>query len=489
MINSSSQKIFNNSILYTIGTIATKAVAFILIPVYTHHLSSEEYGMATTITTFVSTFGIVMMLSLRAAIMRFLNEYEEKKRSVFIGTITITVIGNSIILSMLLVFFRNMYINIFFKNIPFFPYILMAIISLGTEGIYLIYQSVLQAKQAGGRYSFNSFFHLIMNVLLTILFVVVLKLSVFGVVLANMLTNGLFAIYGLLDMIKRKHLVFSFDIDMFKKSIKYSLPILPHNLANNMNLYANKVIISNYLSYALTGIFSLASQFSSMVNLVQNSINLAFRPWFIEQMKNGDEGRAQIKYMSEMIMALFCFIGVSVSTFSREIVMLFASQEYYEAWSIIPIFIFIQLITFIYYSHVQTLMYNIQISKFTSIFSISGFITNIIFSIMLVKSMEIYGVVIAQLISKLVLSVTAVIMSNYAEKVDFGIRKMIFFLLCAAFLTGWSVLLVISIGRLFIAPISIVIRILLVIIAFMIYIWPYLSDFKQLFLGLFRKGK
>lgn len=487
MINSSSQKIFNNSLLYTIGTVASKAVAFLLIPIYTYNLSNAEYGMATTITTFVGTFGIVMMLSLRAAIMRFFNDYEAGERRRFIGTITVTVLVNSLILCTALCLFRGLYADIFFKDIPFYPYVLIGIISLGTEGVYLIYQSVLQAEQSGGRYSLNSFLYLTINACATILLVVVFKLSVLGVILANLITNAGFAIYGLTDMLRRKYLVFAFDKQMFVKSIKYSLPILPHNLANDVNIYANKIIINNFLSYAMTGIYSLASQFASMVNLVQSSINLAFRPWFVEQMGQGTQGRKQIKYMTEMIMALFCFIAVCVCVFSREIVILLASKQYFEAWSIIPLFVFVQLVTFIYYTHVQTLMYNIRISKFTSVCSICGLVTNVVVSLLLVKPLGVYGIALAQLAAKIVLSAIAVCMSNYAEKVDFGLKRMISYLVAAVGFAGISVVLSMCIGVYFNVIVSILLRLLVIAGAFAVYMWRYMADFKALVLGILRR--
>lgn len=487
MINSSSQKIFNNSLLYTIGTVASKAVAFFLIPIYTYNLTAEEYGMANVITTFVSTFGIVMMLSLRAAIMRFFNDYEGMERRKFIGTITLTVLTNSFTLCAALCLLRGLYTDVLFKGIPFFPYVFLGIISLGTEGVYLIYQSVLQAEQSGGRYSLNSFVYLTFNAITTILFVVVFKMHVLGVVLANLITNAGFAAYGLFEMIRRKYLKFSFDKVMFVKSIKYSLPILPHNLANDVNIYANKVIISNLLSNAMTGIYSLASQFASMVNLVQTSINLAFRPWFVEQMGKGNEGRAQIKYMTEMIMALFCFIAVCVCVFSREIVLIMADKQYLEAWKIIPLFVFVQLVTFIYYTHVQTLMYNLRISKFTFVCSISGLITNIILSVLLAKPLGVYGIALAQLAAKTVLSAIAVVMSNYAEKVDFGLKRMIVYLLAAVAFAGVSVALSMCIGVYFNAFVSILLRLLVIAGAFAVYIWRYLEDFKTLIFGILRR--
>ena len=112
MINKSSQKIFNNSLLYSVGMIFSKAVGFFLVPIYTYNVSDTDYGIATTITTFVTTFGVVIMLSLRAALIRFYNEYDESEKPEFIGTITAFVTVNALAICTLLCFLHELYIPI-----------------------------------------------------------------------------------------------------------------------------------------------------------------------------------------------------------------------------------------------------------------------------------------------------------------------------------------------------------------------------------------
>ena len=315
MINKSSQKIFNNSLLYSIGAIFSKAVGFFLVPIYTYNVSDADYGVATTITMFVTTFGIVIMLSLRAALIRFYNEYGENEKKEFVGTITSFVAINALVICTLLCLFRDLYIPLLFKEIAFYPLVFLGIISLGAEGIYLVYQSVLQAKQEGKQYSVNSILYLIVHAITVIVFVWALQMGAVGIILSNCLTNVLFAIYGVFVMWRSRVMRFSWNHKMLVRSLKYSLPILPHNLSNNMNTYATKLIINNYIGYVLSGMYSLAAQFSTIINLVQSSINLAFRPWFIEQMDRDEEGRAQIKYMTVMIMAIYSFVAVLVSLF------------------------------------------------------------------------------------------------------------------------------------------------------------------------------
>lgn len=487
MANSSSQKIFNNSLLYAIGTVASKAVGFFLVPIYTYGMSSEDYGIATTIVSFVSTFGIVVMLSLRAAMIRFYNEYEAGQRRRFVGTITTTVLANAILVGVLLCVFQNLYMPFLFKDIDFFPCVFWGVLSLCTEAVYLIYQSLLQARQEGKKYSVNSMIYLFFHALTVVIFVLFLKMGAEGMILSNFVTNACFAVYGIVSMYRNKYMIFCFDKVYIKTALKYSLPILPHDLSNHLNTYSIKLIIGHFITYTVSGLYTLASQFATIVNLVQSSINLAFRPWFVEQMQYGDEGKKQIKSMSCMIMSLFCFCSVAVALFSKEIVFIMADKEYFEAWKMVPFFIFTQLISFIYYSHVQAIMYNVKMSKFTSVCSFSGLFVNIVVSLLLIKPLGIYGVLIGQLVSKIVLSGIAVIMSNKAERIDFGLKQMIVYLLlsalfmlsgvfCSMYMTGINIF-------------AILIKFAILILAFFAFIFKYWSEYYALFGGMLRKRK
>ena len=195
MINKNSQKIFNNSLLYSIGIIFSKAVGFFLVPIYTYCVSKEDYGIATTVTTFVSTFGIVVMLSLRASMIRFYNQYDEKEKPVFIGTIVSFVILNAIGICSLLCIFNYLYVSLLFEGIDFYPIVFLGVLSLGFEGIYLVYQSLLQARQDGKSYSKNSIVYLVFHAVSVVIFVALLNMGGLGIVLSNFLTNICFALY------------------------------------------------------------------------------------------------------------------------------------------------------------------------------------------------------------------------------------------------------------------------------------------------------
>lgn len=485
MINESSQKIFNNSLLYSLGMIFSKAASFFMVPIYTYYLSNDEYGIGTTITTFVSTFGIVIMLSLRAAMLRFYNGYSELGKRRFAGTILSFVLLNAVVICTLLCLLHKHYMAFLFKGIDFFPCVFFGVLSLGAEGVYLVYQSLLQAQQNGKLYSLNSMVYMGLHSAAVVLFIALLRMGTVGLVLASFTTNACFAVYGVISMYRKGYVQLCMDKVMLVRSLKYSLPILPHNLFNEINTYAVKLIINNFISYMASGLYTLAAQFSSIVNLVINGVNLAFRPWFVEQMQCGEEGRRQIKQMSCLIMALYSFCTVGVSLFSKEIVMVMAEDSYWDAWLMIPLFVEAQLISFVYYSHVQALMYNEKASKYTVICSFSGILVNLTLSLILVEPLGIYGVLIGLVSSKIVLAFITVVLSRFAEKVDFGLTKMLFFIVTSTMLSALGTWISIQTAG---TSFSLILRKLIIFgLAASVFVMPYRHEYSDLIRGIVKK--
>ena len=177
--------------------------------------------------------------------------------------------------------------------------------------------------------------------------------------------------------------------------------------------------------------------------------------------------------------ALFSFCAVGISLFSKELVLILSEQAYSEAWLMIPFFILTQLVAFIYFSHVQVLMYNVKKSKFTFICSSSSVVVNILVAVCLVNSLGIYAILLAQFISQTTMAVLAVLMGKSAGNVDFGLKKMVFFIVQAAILMGAGMMIDYS-GGTTINLFVLLAKVLVLGIGFMLFIFPYRSDLIEL---------
>lgn len=418
-------KVIKNSVLFTVCVIACKAIGFFLLPIYTSYLTTEEYGIANTVIGFTSTFDILVMLALREALIRFYNTYDEERKKVFVGSVVTTVIFSGIVICSALAFSFPLWIDLVLIGVNFFPIILCGILTLLFETIYITYQSVLQSRQDGKRYSINSILYSLMQMALNILFITVFKMGAFGIVFGLMIANVIFSVYGVFSMLKKKLMVFSFDRTIMKKSLIYSLPFIPHNMSSSIANFISKLLLNNTVSYAATGLYSVSSQISTILSMVQQALNLALRPWFNEQIENGQDGRKNIKLFSSLVFSIYTFFSVVIACFSQEAIYLLTAREYHESWKIVPILIIALVIEYIYYIHILTIMYDIRASKWIALCSITGSLTNVIMATLLIPSRQSFGAAIAFLISKVVISVITVILSRRLNVVDFNLKSMI----------------------------------------------------------------
>jgi O-antigen/teichoic acid export membrane protein len=313
----------------------------------------------------------------------------------------------------------------FFKGLEFLPMVALGLIALFFDAIYAIYQSILQTKQEGKAYTLNSSLYLLLNAIFNIIYIVFIQLGGISLVLSLLCTNIVFSIYSIYRLLNKRIMVFCLDGKIIKTALKYSLPILPHDLSNNISNYLSKIILNVNISYAVSGLFTVATQISSIMNLVQSSINLAFRPWFNEQMNLGVEGKKNIKKFSIFVFSIYGFVSLCIAYFCQELLYIFVSQEYLASWKVVPMLLMSLVISFIYYIHILTIMYNLKASRFVFACSLTGCIANILFSLLLIPRFSIMGAGVAKLLSQIILAAVTVIISRKTEYVDFGLRIMI----------------------------------------------------------------
>ena len=479
---SSKLKVFGNSIFFSCGTIFCKAISFFLIPVYTAYLSPEEYGIGNLLLSFVSSLAIVAILSLRAAVIRFYNEYEsDEERRTYLGSIVTFSILSSICFSFLLILTFPIYGDYMLKGISFFPYALLTFLALMFDAVYLIYQSALQARQDGKAYAVNSVIYLLTQIFFNILLCCVLRLGALGMILALLLTNVVFSIVGILSMLKKHLITFTWRWSMIKRSVKYSLPILPHNLANNISTLFSRVFLNNFNSVAMTGIYSLALQITLPLSLIQDSINLAFRPWYNEQMKYGEDGKKNVAEFANLTFTLSCIICVMLGVFSKEIIFIMSDVAFHEAWKVVPIIALANAVGYIYYIYVLGLMYNLKASKYTFMCSLTGSLLNVISCYFLVASHGSFGAAIAYFVGKTVTAMLVILFSQKYVKIKYNLPKMLLKLLFTAIVMCVCVLISYNTP----SSISVVELLFKMIISFLfcaIMLFPHRTKMKDVFI-------
>ena len=104
--------LFKNMFTYAIGNIGMRLASFLLIPLYTHSLSIEDYGIVVTLLLTIQVLLTITGLGTPKGFIRYAEEYEKQNSigdllgsTIFINFST-NLLLTAICVSFLLPFFR-----------------------------------------------------------------------------------------------------------------------------------------------------------------------------------------------------------------------------------------------------------------------------------------------------------------------------------------------------------------------------------------------
>lgn len=72
-------QLLKNTAYYTIGNFTSKAVNFLLLPLYTSYLTPDEYGIVNSMEVFSNILLIFFTLGLERAIYRLYHDFKTTK--------------------------------------------------------------------------------------------------------------------------------------------------------------------------------------------------------------------------------------------------------------------------------------------------------------------------------------------------------------------------------------------------------------------------
>ena len=405
--------------------VVQKGIGFFLLPLYTAFLTPADYGIQAVVTSISSFLSMLLALDIDSAARRFYfkyNEDKEKAKSMY-GTAAVVIIINSFFFGGLFILLHNLVLTPILGEVSFYPYVFLGLLYVLVNPLYLLYQSYLQTIQDGATYGINAFLYILVQVGLNIVLLVVFKLGVLAILYSQLIVAVIFFIYVAIRFLPTLKL--GIDRVFLKEALRYSLPIIPHTLANWSNDTLDKLFVNKIRSAADTGIFGLAQQYSSVVGIASNAINQAYLPWFIKKSDNREFAViSSVSYASSLLVCLFASF---FALFSKEILSIMISNpQYGDVYLLVPYIVFAYVFKSLYYYYVDVL----YLKDTKIIFTITW--TTVFFSIVanlaLIPLFGIIGAAMACMLTFIVKSLMALIISsNRNKEIRFKWRSMYMF--------------------------------------------------------------
>lgn len=427
MSGSSAKKLVSNSIIYSITGILQKCFSLFLMPLYTVYLTTADYGITSVAGSFSTTMGFVISLSLFSAVTRFYVELKDdpKKLSRFYGTVVLFSLLSSITWGLLLTALQKPLSAYVFSGVDYYPVIFICLVKEVFNVQHTIYTSILRSQQKALKHSVMSLLYFFLTVGLNILFVVGLKLGAVGVLLASLVVDGLFFVVFVVDMLLQKQIRFCMDLTLLKDALKYSIPIIPHNLSTQIAMLVSKVLVGA-ASMGTLGVFSVATQFGNIADTLQVYVNNAYAPWLYERLHDRDAGfKETIRGAVNMVCAVLGLLLIGIALYAQDFILLFLDKDYAGAWRFVPLIVLVFAVKTIYYFYINVLFYHKEASRKIFIATLSGSLINVLLSAFMIPAMGAYGSILADGIAMVIRVSIVVIMSRRYENIGLHIKDFL----------------------------------------------------------------
>lgn len=333
---SKTKQLAVDTILFGISTFGSKILVFLLTPLYTAVLLTEEYGVADLINTTVNLIYPVLTLAITDATLRYALDKDCEKSAVFGNSVAITALSVLLLMACYPVM-KTLNSEIAAQISNYWGYFLA---TYAMYNLHVCFSNLVKGMGKTKLYAIQGIIQTVTVILCNIYFLLLAKIGLQGYLLSVILglivpTVLMFFAGGLYKFI----FPFRLDKALLQEMLKYSIPMIPTLLAWSINMYINKYMLIGLLpqgeGLSASGIFSVANKIPSILTSVLSIFTHAWQLSAISNVNDPDESNYYTRmYRGLHIVSLVgCLLIIPLSKIASEILF---DPNYYSAWQHIP---------------------------------------------------------------------------------------------------------------------------------------------------------
>jgi O-antigen/teichoic acid export membrane protein len=385
--------LFKNTIIYAIGNIGMRLASFLLIPLYTHSLSIDDYGIVVTLLLTVQVLLTITGLGTPKGFIRFAEEYEKKGSigDLLGSTFCINIVSNLLLTGVcatfLLPFFRSILHS---DNIS--EYIVLAGFAALAQCLFSIVISYFRVKNEGIKYVASCLAVFLILIVANYVFLRILFWGIKGVLISQIIAYGALWAGTLLMVISKTGIRMTKPVT--EMLVRFSFPLVFAMAGDQVGGISTIYFISFYVSLEQVAIYSLANKIAAIsVMVLILPFQLAYEP-FVYANNKTDGIKTAISNILTYFMLAFAFMSLSIVFIFKDMFPLIAPSEYQPAYSIVFLFLPVLAASGVYYI-AESLLNIRNKTKIVGSVVTSFTVLQLVLNFLMIKAWGISGAIIA----------------------------------------------------------------------------------------------
>ncbi len=424
------RKIGANTMYYGLGNILNKSLGFILIPIYTRHISIDQYGVLAIMELIIMALLALLNFGITSGHERYF--YREKENDAY-GEFLFSNVAGLLLFSLvslgILTFIRPQISALFWGNMDYSYLILLILTVTFFEINNIIPFQVLQYEGKPIVYITTNLVRLLISVAATIYFVIIKNLGIEGILYGRLLGSGAIMLFQFGSVIMPR-IKFRFNFSKITMAMRYGVP-LSISMIGYLIFASSDRFMLNWLSdERQTGMYGFGFKIANIVMLLVQSIGISYLPSMYQQEKQHDNVRFYRKMLFYYTFVMTYVVLFFLFFYKIILWPLVHNKEYWNGMIIVPILSCAFLIMGMnYFVNIGLTLKNK--TRYYIIPTFVAALVNIGLNFILIRKFGFIGTAYSALISQLINTILIAWLANRFMPIGFEWKKIFTVLILA----------------------------------------------------------
>jgi O-antigen/teichoic acid export membrane protein len=326
--------ILKKTSVYSVAMVASRAMSFLLLPIYTRYLTPGDYGVMELLDLTVNLTSLLIGGRLGSALFYFYfaaENREEKEKCInaaFFGSVLLGAMCAAISL-----FGATFLSQIAFGTAAYARYFRLVFFGLGFSMPVEVGYCCMRTFGESVKYVRANLAFLLLNAAMNVLLLVVFRFGVSAMLVSSLFCFAAMAVYMtwyVLGPIK-----ISVDFGLLWRLVRYSIPLGVSGIAVFFVHYGDRIFLRPRITLDELGVYSLAYKIGMIISFVHAPFVLHWNSQVRAIVKAPGGDKVYVRTVTYLTAAL-SLIVVVLSVFIQPVLHLMVTTAFYKAGVMVP---------------------------------------------------------------------------------------------------------------------------------------------------------
>jgi O-antigen/teichoic acid export membrane protein len=318
-----------HSAIYGFGSLVSRFLAVLLLPLYTRYLSPADYGLIETLIALSAILTVLLAAGVKSAFFRFYFDGQDEagKRRVIRTSFWFTMaMGTAGLVAGLVL--AEPISELLFDTGEHADLVRASFVGLWAHVNYEQMTSLFRVEQRSGAYLVATLINLALTVGATILLVVVFEEGPIGVIVGNF-TGTLLVYVGLLAY-RRSELGLEWDRPLLREMNRFGMPLVPSALFLWALNFSDRFFLVKLSGPREVGLYSIGVRLASAIILLLAAFRTAW-PAFAYSIEDDREAARTYAFVLTYLVAITSWMALALGVLAPWLVQLLTTEDFYSA--------------------------------------------------------------------------------------------------------------------------------------------------------------